>query len=90
MRTLAGVESDAFVLLRRERRARREQDLPVRPLDGLVELTLRELDGIGEREDDGARVELGHEAHNLLIECALFTNYVRIAIKLHYYLKYVL
>lgn len=68
---LAGVQHAPVVLLLGEGRAGREDDLAVGPLDGLVELALGETDGVGEGEDDGALVELGHLRDDGLVEGTL-------------------
>ena len=59
------------MLLLREGRARREDDLAVGPLNRLVELALGELHRVGEREDDRALVELRHLADDGFVEGTL-------------------
>jgi hypothetical protein len=59
------------VLLFWERRAGSKKDFAICPLNGFVELALRELNRIGEWEDNGTRVQCGHGLHYGLVECTL-------------------
>lgn len=51
-----------------EGRARSEKDRAVRVFDGIFECAFGETDGVGEREDDGAGVELGHLLDDFRVE----------------------
>jgi hypothetical protein len=53
-----------------ERRARCKDDTIVRVVHGFFVGALRKPHGIGEREDDRARVDRGHELDDILVEDA--------------------
>lgn len=69
--TLSGPVFLALVVAHREGRTGSENNLPVGPLNGFMELTLAEGNRVGQGEDDGTRVEPCHSLHDLLRKCAL-------------------
>lgn len=68
---LAGFHLLAIVLDGSVRAAGGEEDLAVGPLDGILEVELAHGEGVGEGEDDGALVELGHGFDDFLGEGTL-------------------